>query len=337
MRHRLYDWGVFKSRTFDIPVVCIGNITVGGTGKTPTAEFLLSELSSSYTIALLSRGYGRRTKGYRVVKTTDSYLDVGDEPLQMKLKYPETLVVVSEDRVAGIERIRREHPEVTLILMDDGFQHRRVKPKVNIIILDATRPIDSDKYLPAGRLRDLRSRVREGHFFIVTKCPESMTPLDRRLWRKRLSSMAYQKVYFSTIGQRDVEPLFACTEREEVTYGQQAILLCGIGNPQPFINASEKRFNIVDKMILEDHHQYTIDDLKRLYARLRRHPRAIILMTEKDAVKLRRMSKLPDMMRRAMYYQPIEMEFIEGPDRDLIGNLIAEIEHVEEFGDNVRE
>lgn len=331
LRHRLYDWGVFKSRSFDIPIVCIGNITVGGTGKTPTAEFLLSELSASYNIALLSRGYGRRTKGYREVMVDDSYLDVGDEPLQMKLKFPGTVVVVSEDRVAGIERIRAEHPDVNLIIMDDGFQHRSVKPKVNIIIMDATRPIENDRYLPAGRLRDLRSRVKEAHFFIVTKCPESMTPLDRRLWSKKLSTIAYQKVYFSNVGQLRIEPLFECDEREEVSYCQQAILLCGIGNPRPFIAAAEERFNVVDKMVLGDHHRYTVEDLQRLYAKLKKHPRAIILMTEKDAVKLRRMTKLPNLMRCAMYYQPIVMEFIEGPHRDFIKHLVVEIEGTNDY------
>ena len=133
IRHRLYDWGVFKSFSFDIPIVCVGNITVGGTGKTPTAEFILTSLANHYTIAILSRGYGRTTKGYHEVSTNDSYSDVGDEPLQIKLKYPNTVVVVSEDRVAGIERIRKEHPEVNLIIMDDGFQHRRVKAKVNVL------------------------------------------------------------------------------------------------------------------------------------------------------------------------------------------------------------
>ena len=116
IRHRLYDWGVFKSFSFDIPIICVGNITVGGTGKTPTAEFILTSLANHYTIAILSRGYGRTTKGYHEVSTNDSYSDVGDEPLQIKLKYPNTVVVVSEDRVAGIERIRKEHPEVNLFM-----------------------------------------------------------------------------------------------------------------------------------------------------------------------------------------------------------------------------
>lgn len=330
IRHRLYDWGVMKSYSFDIPIVCIGNITVGGTGKTPTAEFLLSSLSASYNIAILSRGYGRRTKGYREVMANDSYLDVGDEPLQMKSKFPDSVVVVSEDRVEGIERIRREHPEVNLIIMDDGFQHRRVKAKINIVILDATRPYDRDELMPLGKLRDLKSRLKAAHFFIVSKCPEDMTPLDRRLWHNKLRSIAYQKVYFSTISDMPIVPLFECEEREVVNYGQQAIVLSSIGNPRPFMRAAGEKFCVVDNIIFGDHHRYTIDDLKLINERWKRNPRAIILMTEKDAVKLRRTKRLPERLRRQMYYQPIEMTLINGPDTNFIGHLVAEIEQIEE-------
>lgn len=324
-RHRLYDWGVFKSYSFRIPVVCIGNITVGGTGKTPTAEFLLASLSDRYRIAILSRGYGRKTKGYHEVTVDDSYLAVGDEPLQMKLKFPEAVVVVSEDRVAGIERICKEHPEVNLIIMDDGFQHRRVKAKVNIVLVDSTRPVQRDKLLPLGRLRDFRSRLSAAHFFIVTKCTDEMTPLDRRLWRNELRSVAYQRVYFTSTTALRIEPLFSFEEREEVDYGQQAILLAGIGNPRTFARTAEERFNVVDKLFFADHHKYTKEDIQQLYSKLKKHPRAIILMTEKDAIKLRK-SRMPKQLMQAMYYQPIEMTLVDGPDRDFIGNLIAEID-----------
>lgn len=332
IRHRLYDWGIIKSRSFDIPVVCIGNITVGGTGKTPMAEYILSELSSRYTIAILSRGYGRSTKGYREVTTADSYLDVGDEPLQIKLKFQNVVVVVSEDRVAGIERIRKEHPEVNLIIMDDGFQHRKVKAKVNILLIDSTRPVENDKMLPAGRLRDSKSRLGAAHFFIVTKCSPEMSPLERRLWCNKLRSVAYQKIYFTTIEPRDVVPLFHFEQREEVYYSQQAILMAGIGNPKPFARDAETRFNVVDKYFFPDHHRYSPTDMRRINESLRHNHRAIVLMTEKDAVKLRR-SRLPEPLMRAMYYQPIETTFIEGPDRNFIENLVAEIE-VKERDDN---
>ena len=327
LRHRLYDWGVLRSYQFDIPVVCVGNITVGGTGKTPMVEMLIHQLMDSYNIAVLSRGYGRTTKGYIEVTTNHSYLKVGDEPLQVKLKYPNTVVVVCEDRVAAIERIRREHPEVNLILMDDGFQHRRVRAKVNILIMDATRPVKNDKLLPVGRLRDLKRRLKAAHIFIVSKCSDSMSPLDRRLWRNELRTIAYQRVYFSHIVPMDIEPLFYFDQREDVDYGTQAIILAGVGNPRPFVREVSVRFNVVDKMIMPDHHCYTKEDIVELCRKLQKYPRAIILMTEKDAVKLFRSRKhLPEELCRAMYYQPIETELVDGPDKDFVGTLKREIE-----------
>jgi tetraacyldisaccharide 4'-kinase len=326
IRHRLYDWGVLKSISFDIPIVCVGNITVGGTGKTPTVEYLLSVLSDRYNIAVLSRGYGRQTQGYREVTVQDSYRDVGDEPLLLKLKFPNNPVVVCEDRVAGIERIRKEHPDVNLIVMDDGFQHRRVKAKVNLILIDSTRPIASDKMLPLGRLRDIPSRLQKAHIFIVTKCSTAMSPIDRRLWTNKLRSVAYQKIFFSRYHNTMVEPLFYFKEREEIDYGRQAIIVTGIGNPRPFIKEAETRFSVVEKLIYRDHHSFTAEDMKHLCQLLDKYPRAIVLMTEKDAVRLRR-AKLPQSLMRAMYYQPIAMRFIDGPDHNFVNSLISEIEY----------
>jgi tetraacyldisaccharide 4'-kinase len=258
------------------------------------------------------------------VQVDDSYRDVGDEPLLLKLKFRDNVVVVCEDRVMAIERIRKEHPEVTLIVMDDGFQHRSVKAKVNIVLVDSTRPIEGDSMLPLGRLRDLPSRLSAAHIFIVTKCSDSMAPIDKRLWYNKLRSIAYQKVYFSRISSPMIEPLFSFEEREEVNYGQHAILVSGIGNPRPFIQEAESKFNVVDKMILRDHHDFTAEDMRRLYDMLRNHPRAVIIMTEKDAVKLRR-ARLPEQLMRAMYYQPISMTFVDGPDHDFVGRLLEAI------------
>ena len=336
VRHCLYDLGVCKSHSFDIPIICIGNITVGGTGKTPTAEYLISVLSDRYNVALLSRGYGRRTVGYREVSVDDSYRDVGDEPLLLKLKFPDRPIVVCEDRVEGINRIRKEHPEVTLIIMDDGFQHRKVNAKVNLILLDSTRPYDTDHMLPFGRLRDLPSRLKKGHIFLVTKCSAAMSPIDRRLWKKKLSFFSYHKVYFSRYSSSMVEPIYYFEEREEVEYGRQAIVVTGIGNPRPFVKDVETRFCVVEKMILPDHHSFTVADMRRIAALLEKHPRAIVLMTEKDAVRLRR-AKLPEALMRVMYYQPISMRFVDGPDHDFVNSLIDEIESNNNYNRTTRD
>ena len=195
IRHWMFDCGLLKSHSFPVPIICVGNITVGGTGKTPTAEMIVGYMQSHYNVALLSRGYGRRTKGYLEVKTSSSYRDVGDEPLQIKLKYPDALVVVCEKRVEAMERIMREHPEINLVVMDDGFQHRHVEARINVVIVDSTRPYYEDDFLPAGTLRDKVSSLDRAHYFIVTKCPADMQPIAQRMWRKELHKIAYQKVY----------------------------------------------------------------------------------------------------------------------------------------------
>jgi tetraacyldisaccharide 4'-kinase len=180
--------------------------------------------------------------------------------------------------------------------------------------------------LPLGRLRDLPSRLSAAHIFIVTKCSDTMTPIDKRLWHNKLRSIAYQKVYFTRIKSAMIEPLFHFEEREKVNYGQHAILMTGIGNPRPFIQDVETRFNVVDKLIFRDHYDFTADDMRKLYAKLRNYPRAVVIMTEKDAVRLRG-ARLPEQLMRAMYYQPISMSFVEGPDQDFAGRLLEEIRH----------
>ena len=325
-RHRLFDWGVLKSEKFDIPVVCIGNITVGGTGKTPMAEMVIAYMSQMHNVALLSRGYGRRTKGYREVKTDSHYRDVGDEPLQIKLKFPGTVVVVCEKRAEGIRRIRAEHPEVDLIIMDDGFQHRYVEPKINIVMIDATRPIQHDRMLPLGTLRDLPEELHRAHYFVVTKCPEKMAPIDRRIMRKVLIQVAYQRVYFTRFESFMPQPLYPDAAPDEpLLHGRQVIALSGIGNPKPFLATLRERYEVVQEMTLEDHHVYKVRDLNRLRDLLGRCPGAVIVTTEKDAVKLTNRAKIPEEIRRSIYYLPINISFIEDSATDCLQKLEEDV------------
>ena len=252
-RHRLFDWGLLKSEKFDIPIICIGNITVGGTGKTPMAEMVIAYMSQMHRVALLSRGYGRRTKGYLEVSTDSHYRDVGDEPLQIKLKFPDTVVVVCEKRAEGIRRFRAAPPEVDLIIMDDGFQHRYVEPKINVVMIDATRPVQHDRMLPVGTLRDLPEELHRAHYFVVTKCPEHMAPIDRRILRKVLIQVAYQRVYFTRFESFMPQPLYADEAADgSLTQGRAVIALSGIGNPAPFLQSLRERYKVVAEMTLDD-------------------------------------------------------------------------------------
>lgn len=319
IRHWMFDSGMLKSETFKTPVVCVGNITVGGTGKTPTAEMIIDNMMPYYRVALLSRGYGRRTKGYLEVETTSSYRDVGDEPLQIKLKYPETLVVVCEKRAEAIHRIESEHPEINLIVMDDGFQHRYVDPRINVVIVDSTRPFFEDDYLPAGTLRDKVESLDRAHYFIVTKCPKDMSPLDQRIWRKELLTLAYQRIYFTRVVPTDaVSPFFAENKLER---DEDVIVMSGIGNPKAFVKGVKREYKVVAKMILPDHHIYSVKDIERLVELLEKHPKAKLLTTEKDAVKLRRSRRVPPIVRERLFYQPLKVEFLPGSDSDFFGTL----------------
>ena len=325
-RHRLFDWGVLKSERFDIPIICIGNITVGGTGKTPMAEMVIDYMSQFHHVALLSRGYGRRTKGYLEVHTDSHYRDVGDEPLQIKRKFPETVVVVCEKRVDGIHRLRAEHPEVDLIVMDDGFQHRYVEPKINIVMIDATRPVQHDHMLPQGSLRDLPEQLHRAHYFIVTKCPERMAPIDRRILRKVLIQVAYQRVYFTRFESFMPQALYPDeAPAEPLVHGQPVIALSGIGNPRPFVRSLAERYKVVAEMTLDDHHVYKVRDMHALEALLAKHPGAVIVTTEKDAVKMIRREKIPEAVRRALYYQPINISFIEDSATDFLQKLEEDV------------
>lgn len=326
LRHRLFDWGVLKSEKFDIPIICIGNITVGGTGKTPMAEMILGYMSQKHRVALLSRGYGRRTKGYREVSADSHYRDVGDEPLQIKLKFPQVTVVVCEKRAEGIRQLRAEHPEVDLIVMDDGFQHRYVDPKINVVMIDATRPVQHDRMLPLGTLRDLPEMLYRAHYFVVTKCPEHMAPIDRRILRKVLIQIAYQKVYFTRFESFMPQPLYADeASRESLAAGREVIALSGIGNPGPFLRTLRDRYRVVEEMTLDDHHIYRVRDMNALKGLLAKHPGAVIVTTEKDAVKMTNREKVPEQVRRSLYYLPINISFIEDSSTDFLQKLEEDV------------
>jgi len=325
VRHRLFDWGVLRSERFDVPIICIGNITVGGTGKTPLCEMVLEYMSRRRRVALLSRGYGRTTRGYLEVEATSSYREVGDEPLQIKRKFPGVLVVVCEKRAEAIRRIRAEHPGIDLIVMDDGFQHRYVEPKVNVVVVDATRPIQEDRMLPAGSLRDHPSQLLRASYFVVTKCPAEMSPMDRRILRKVLIEAAYQSIYFTRMEPFRPCPVFAGEADPCPDYGSEMIVLSGIGNPEPFLRTMQERYRVVGELTFEDHHVYRVRDMRQLGALLESHPAASVITTEKDAVKFAGSSKVPPFIRKKLYYQPINISFIEDSATDFLQKLEQDV------------
>ncbi len=320
-RHMLFDNNILRVNKFDIPIICIGNITVGGTGKTPMTELVVEQMSSKFTVAVLSRGYGRKTKGYLEVKKNSHYRDVGDEPLQIKHKFPKVVVAVCEDRVAGINLIQKLHPSVNLIIMDDGFQHRYVDAKLNIITIDATRPVDRDEMLPLGTLRDVKESLSRAHIFVVTKCPDDMSQLDRSLMRKSLISVAYQQMFFTRYKSAAPVPLFVDECNATLTPLSKVIAVSGVANPKPFVESLKQKYNLVDTLNFNDHHVYKIKDIRHMQSLLKQYPDVIFVITEKDSVKLRVPDKIPAEVRARLFYIPISIEFIDEPIIDFLNKL----------------
>ena len=311
IRHKLFDLKILRSEEFDIPIVCVGNLTVGGTGKTPVTEYLIEYFAPRYNVAVLSRGYKRKTRGFVLSDVRSSFRAIGDEPKQIKLKYPEIPVAVCERRVEGIRRLREAHPEVNLIILDDAFQHRYVESWVNILLMDYNNPIYHDSFLPQGTLRDSRSQLYRANFVLVTKCPETINPLDMRIVKKRLELFPYQSLYFSRMAQGYPVPLFPEQIGRAVQPHDPVIVMSGIANPKPLVSALSQHHKIVGKLLFDDHHTYRMRDMERLKRMLAESPEhTAVVVTEKDAVKLTNRKKIPLEIQRRIYYAPIHVEFI---------------------------
>jgi len=321
----MFDAKIMKRERFDIPVVCIGNITVGGTGKTPMIEFLIPKLNSKYTVAVLSRGYGRKTKGYIEVDTESLFREVGDEPKQIKRRFPDTVVVVCEDRREGIRRIQSEHPEVTMILMDDGFQHKQVDPAVNIILVDYTRPIWEDHLLPWGNLRDLRSQMPRAGIVVFTKTPKILSPIDRRIAEKNLKLYPYQALYFTSMDQGSPQPLFRDSPGLKPLKKNIAVL-AGVGNPEPMLASLGEKYALQEKFIFPDHHVYKVSELRTVEEKLASLPEdTVIITSEKDAVKLTNRQKIPQSLQDRLYVVTVKVTFHEGNEKEFVQNIITDI------------
>ncbi len=313
IRHWLYDTEIKKSQEFDIPIVCVGNLTVGGTGKTPMTEYLVQVLSTYYYVAVLSRGYKRKTKGFLMCQPSMSYKRIGDEPKQMKMKFPTIPVAVCEDRCEGIRQLRATHPEVNLIILDDAFQHRAVESWVNIVLMDYSRPIYNDRLLPLGRLRDVRSALRRANMVITTKCPSSLTPLDMRLIKSNLELFPYQSLFFTSFKSGEAMPLFGDLSGESPIEKKSNILaMATIANPSSFFEYLGNNYKLLETVVFPDHHTFKMRDIAMIEEKLAKLPDDTkIVMTEKDAVKLIASKKIKNETKARMYCVSVNVKFAD--------------------------
>ncbi len=336
-RNKMFDFGILSQREFDIPVLVVGNISVGGTGKTPHTEYLIRLLSGRYKIGVLSRGYNRKTSGFVLADEKANASTIGDESYQIYRKFGDqgVMVAVCEDRCAGIDRMREIDPTLNLILLDDAFQHRYVKPKVSVVLTEYSRPVYSDSMLPAGRLRENKGALHRADIVVVTKCPPNMKQLEYRLFVKNLNLYPYQKLYFSTYIYEDVQPVFPdCTgglqSLANLDSTDYVIALAGIAHPKEFIKHIKSTGAKVSSMIFADHHNYNRSDMADLIAKIKSSPnpkKTIVITTEKDAMRLRSLSGLPKGLKSRLYYLPISVKLIPNVAESNVG--------AEDFSDTI--
>lgn len=318
-RNLLYDCGLFHSFQPKIPTICVGNLTVGGTGKTPHIELLVKELSKKYQLAVLSRGYKRKSKGYKEIQVSDVASEAGDEPLQIKQKFSKTVVAVNADRKEGINQIAFSHPDTQIILLDDAFQHRKVSAGYNILLIDYNRPTWEDTMLPIGNLRDTSCQIKRANAVIITKCPPSITPLEKRLLSKKLSLFPYQMLLFSHIEYDVPQPLFETTKpyKKENT----AIAVSGIAEPAPFIEHVKTLSPNIETVAFPDHHNFAQKDIDKIVEATSSLSGAYnILTTEKDAKRLASID-MPDEVKNYLYFVPIKARLAEETNELLINKI----------------
>lgn len=325
VRNKLFGMGILKEKEFDIPIICVGNITAGGTGKTPHIEYLIRLLKPHFKVAVLSRGYKRKTSGFILADEKSTPKTIGDEPYQIFSKFPDVLVAVDEDRRRGIASLlnREDGKTPGIILLDDAFQHRYVKPGFSILLSDYGRPIYEDALLPVGLLREPLRAKNRANVVIVTKCPEDLMPIDARIIEKNLNLFPYQNLFFTTFRYQRLKPLFADTgqveiEPDSLTKGTDVLLVTGIASPKPLLDKLTNCGCSVTHMAYPDHYWYTKNDTDRIekkYAEIKSENK-IIVVTEKDAVRLLDLGFLSDDVKKNIYYLPIEVFFFRNEEKD---------------------
>jgi tetraacyldisaccharide 4'-kinase len=283
-RNSMFDSGRKKSTNFLIPTVVVGNLNLGGSGKTPMVEFLIDSLQDQYQLATLSRGYGRKTKGFLLAGPNLGPSDLGDEPYQIYSKYGDKVTVsVGEERIIAIPQIIFHRPETELILLDDAFQHRYVKGDFYILLTTFQNPFFKDKVLPLGTLRENAAGAKRADVIIVTKCPFTLSEKEKDDYKTRIKEFTEVPVLFSGIQYGEPVSLFRNTEIST----KKVVLVSGIANDSLFKDAAQKSFEVVETITFADHHRYTLSDIKQILDTVKKHEKAMVLTTEKDAVKLK--------------------------------------------------
>lgn len=328
LRNRCYDLGILKSTSPDLPTLSVGNLCVGGTGKTPHIEYIIRLLKNEFYLATLSRGYGRKTTGFRLADTQSTSADIGDEPLQFKKKFSGIRVAVDGNRVEGISKLVKEYPSLQCILLDDAFQHRAVQPGLSILLTDFSRLYINDHMVPTGSLREFRSGAERADIIVVTKCPEILLPIERKRLLTELKPAAHQSLFFSYIRYGDFYPLFgeASNPLSKEFYFERhytILLLTGIANSRALDYFIKGKVKNVVNLNFPDHHTFSqkdLNEIKKIFNNIAASNK-IVLTTEKDAMRLKSPEYQDILKELPIFYLPIEIDFHD-KDKDAFNEKI---------------
>ena len=310
IRNYLFDYKILKSHSYKKPIICIGNLSLGGTGKTPHTDYIIRLLKSKYNIAVLSRGYGRKTKGIKYVNTNHTSEEVGDESLFYKKQHKEIVVAVEKNRNKGVRKILKDFPNTDVILLDDGFQNRWINPGLKILLTPYSKPYYENHLLPLGKLREHSSNSNRADIIVVTKSPKTINPTIKKGITNKLNVLPYQDLYFSEINYLDLKHMIS-SERILNYNDHNIILITSISNASLIIKYLKQENKNITHLEYQDHYNYTVDDIDNILNAYNKnkHRKKLILTTEKDAVKL---IKFKNKFKSVnIYVLPIKIEFKE--------------------------
>ena len=309
LRNFLFNKNIFKSASFNFPIICVGNLATGGTGKTPMTEYLIELLQKKYEVATLSRGYKRKTKGFAIANERTTALEIGDEPMQFHQKYPNITVAVGEERIVAIPQILQDKPNCDVIILDDGFQHRTVKAGLNIVLTDFSNLYTRDLLLPAGDLRDIKKSISRANIIVVTKCKKDLSVIERRSIEKEFNLLPTQQLFYSEILY--APPIHLYTgNATSIDTNTDVLLITGIASPKTLKNFIAKNANSYDMLKYADHHIFNsgdLRDIKKHFEKLN-STKKIIITTEKDGVRLKKFER--ELSEMPIYVLPIKLRFL---------------------------
>ncbi len=323
VRNMLYDLDILKVHEFDLPVISVGNITVGGTGKTPHVEYLIRMLAPRYRVAVLSRGYRRKTRGFLAAGPESTVEELGDEPYQIHKKFPEVQVIVDEKRARALKMICEEMPGIEIVILDDAFQHRAVKPGLSVLLIDYNLPLSKELYLPAGRMRESRHEKKRADLVVFTKCPGALKPIEERIRVKHFNPFPYQRVYFTKIVYGSPRPVFGDETGREEASGMPdrettVLAVSGIANPGPFVQYVKTLAGQVEELSFPDHYRFRKKDIEKIGRKFEeiKTDKKMILTTEKDAMRLAAFCTFEPPFRDRWFYIPIEVDVLQKSERE---------------------